>query len=354
MKWVRDRVRRHGGKLSLLVGLALLGAAVGLIVAYWGWLADGQPGSTAVRNVGLVAGGAIALWIAIWRGIVANQQARAADQQAKANQHQAEAALRQAKAGLRQAETAQADLRNRRYQDGAAMLGDEVLLVRFAGIYALERLAQDVPEEYHIEGMKMLCAFVRNPTRDGSLEGDKMRVDVQAAMDAICSCHARHLGLEADADFELDLRQADLRGLVLTAQDLSNSTNLSEAQLDSAYLRGVKLMGAQLIAAELRGVDFLAANLSGADFTYANLHDALLQEANISGALFALPLASDETPAPGSATGLTQTQLDLARADPDNEPYLEGVLDAETGEQLEWRGWTLDMKRRLNHPEGPE
>ena len=46
------------------------------------------------------------------------------------------------------------------------------------------------------------------------------------------------------------------------------------------------------------------------------------------------------------ATGLTQGQLDEARSDPNNPPFLEGVLDAETGEQLVWRGKPLDDAHR--------
>ena len=36
--------------------------------------------------------------------------------------------------------------------------------------------------------------------------------------------------------------------------------------------------------------------------------------------------------------GLTQKQIDRARADPDNSPNLEGVLDAESGKPIVWRG----------------
>ena len=370
-KWVQGRVRRHGGKLSLLVGVMALGAGLGLIVAYWGWLADGQAGSTAVRNVGLVVGGAIALWIAIWRGVVADRQANAARAQAEAAQQQAAIAQQQAEMAEREAEMAGIEGRAQRYKEGTARLVSNVLLDRLTGIEILEELAQGYPEAYHIEAMETLCRFVRHPVSAGSVDpvqdarsqGEaaspggvpvKVRPDVQAAMDAICACHGRQLGLETDAGFGLDLRETDLRGLVLTGQDLSNSPDLSLAHLGSAYLRGVKLMGARLIATELRRVDFLAADLSRADFTHANLQGALLQEANISGALFALPFDFDETPAPGSPRGLTQAQLDLARADPAKPPYLRGVLDAETGKQLVWRGRTLDGKPHPNPPPIPD
>ena len=37
-----------------------------------------------------------------------------------------------------------------------------------------------------------------------------------------------------------------------------------------------------------------------------------------------------------------QYQLDAARADPDNPPKLDGVLDAETGKPLVWRGGPVE------------
>ena len=92
-------------------------------VVFWDWLSGGGSGSGTIRNIGLVAAGLIALPLAIWRAIVAE----------------------------RQANTAQQGLLNERYQNGAAMLGNEVLSVRLGGIYALQRLAEDHPEQYHIQ-----------------------------------------------------------------------------------------------------------------------------------------------------------------------------------------------------------
>ena len=56
-----------------------------------------------------------------------------------------------------------------------------------------------------------------------------------------------------------------------------------------------------------------------------------MAEANLSGVKF-----SGGGPQP--AQGLTQAQLDDARADPNNPPELTGVLDAGSGAPLVWRG----------------
>ena len=62
-----------------------------------------------------------------------------------------------------QNEVSRQDLLNERYQTGARMLGDEVLAVRLAGIYALQRLAEEDRQQYHVQVMRSLCAFVQFP-----------------------------------------------------------------------------------------------------------------------------------------------------------------------------------------------
>ena len=101
-----------------------------------------ESGSTTVRNLGLLIAGLIALPLAIWRSWVAQ----------------------------RQADTAQHNLLNERYRQGAEMLDSEILSVRLGGIYALQRLAADNPKHYHIQIMQLLCAFVRHPP---AVEADK-------------------------------------------------------------------------------------------------------------------------------------------------------------------------------------
>ena len=96
---------------------------------------------------------------------------------------------------------------------------------------------------------------------------------------------------------------------------------LRRADLSGAWLSGANLTNANLSRCIMRGTELWGANFAGAN----------LLRANISGAIF-----SDRYE--GVAVGLTQAQIDLAIADPDDPPILDGVLDAETGEPLVWRG----------------
>lgn len=101
--------------------------------------------------------------------------------------------------------------------------------------------------------------------------------------------------------------------------------SLRGAQLDAAHLGGANLSGADLCAASLKD-----AEIDGADLTGANLADAI-----VGGFDFAHDWRST-TASP--ARGLTQRQLDQAKADPTSPPILDGVIDPETNKPLVWNG----------------
>ena len=398
-RWIRALERRMSGKLARLPqsGLWFLSSitvtlAVGSVLSalFWGWL---DVNSATIRNVGLVMAGVIALLLAVWRGLVAE----------------------------RQADTAQGSLLNERYQKGAEMLGSEVLSVRLGGIYALQRLASEHPQQYHIQVMRLLCAFVRHPTKDQAFVQEQVEVhpetpirirpDMEAVLDAITSRSEASIALEKQSEFGLDLRGANLQWVQFGRSDLSDvwfhhanlvnasftrtnlsnalfiSADLSEARFWEATFTGVRFWGAKLTGASLpsavlhqtdfkyadaSGADFYRADLSRADFQQGTLGGAHLQHANLksvkflgadlsnarferadlSGASFC---SADMTHAHlaganlsnaemtfGGPRGLTQRQLDEASAHPDRPPRLEGVLDAETSEQLVWRGGLVE------------
>ena len=308
---------------------------IGLSVWQWEWLRSGagmgtqESNATTIRNLGFVIGGAIALVFAIWRGIVAQNQS---------------------KASQRQAETAQRGLLNERYQTGAEMLGNRVLSVRISGIYALRRLAEEHPKEYHVQISHLFCAFARHPIKDDNVtlpltgekkQGDQtrvLRVDVQDAMSAISARSQTDVALEKDGERPY-LRDADINGVQLFRANLSNAW-LTNANFTDARIRQANLSGARLRHANLSGTRLRDADLSNADLQGAILSGANLVNANMSGAKLS---ANGINP----ATGLTQGQLDQARADPDNPPELAGVLCVDTDTQLVWRGKPLALQQRV-------
>ncbi|MBC6440479.1 MAG: pentapeptide repeat-containing protein [Rhodospirillales bacterium] len=326
----------------LLVLLAIPAALYGL----WDWAHEKDPSnSETLRNLALVLAAVIGLPLAVWRSVVAHRQAETANEKAEAAHRQAETANEQVEAAHRQAEIAneqakiahrqaetankkaetanekadiasrQADtsddddndergLRNERYQKGADMLGSATLATRLGGIHALERLAQDHPEDYHVQIMQLLCAFARHPTEPAAAKavghaGDATdwkhadqgcRTDVEAAARAVSECRKRLsnedglAGIEASWEPDLsgaDLSDADLSGADLSDADLSGA-DLSDADLSGADLSDADLSDADLSGADLSGADLIGANLISADLIGANLYKANYK-ANLPG-----------------------------------------------------------------------
>ena len=311
-KWTR--FRRSIGSAFRRVGfwwfglvLSTLALCVYLSLTYWNYLHDGTDSlSTAIRNVSLIIGGIIAIELALWRSVV----------------------------GVRQVDTAQRGLLNERFQKGAEMLGSENLSVRLGGIYALKHLAGEHPEQYHVQVMELLCAFVRHPTTDKSgsanLNEERQfpRADVNTIAEIICNRDESHLLLERIAKYRLDLSDADLRRISLTDADLTGAylfgANLSEGSLMRANLTNARFLGT--IFSELRPPTECQSEEDRSETGHA-----LIEGANFSGAQF-----SHNSFHP--AEGLLQSELNKACADPDNEPNLKGVIDASTGKPIVWQG----------------
>ena len=242
---------------GLIVATAII---LALLAVFWEWLSGGESGSTTIRNVALVLAGVIALPLAVWRGVVADRQSK----------------------------TAQQGLLNERYQKGAEMLGSDVLSVRLAGIYALESLAMEHPEQYYIQIMRLFCAFVRLPTRDQSLESGQapirpgsplgIRQDVESVMAAIGRRTETQEALERRFEFSLDFRGADLsEGQILEA-DLSKA-RFHHANLSNVHFANTDLTGASFRDADLSKAWLYEARLTRGDLSSANLSGAMLQDA---------------------------------------------------------------------------
>ena len=307
-------VFKRDGRWWIVLVAVTVAAGAGLSWRFWEILhSDEDSLSATISNLSFVVGGIVAIELALWRSIVGERQTAVA-------QHQAE--------------TVQRGLLNERFQKGAEMLGSEDLSVRLGGIYALKHLAAEHPGQYHVQVMELLCAFVRHPTRDkgGSAnlneERQSPRADVNAVAEIICSRGNSHLLLERNAEFKLDLCDADLRRISLTNADLSGAylfgANLSGGSLMRANLTNAQLLGT--IFSELRPPTECQSDEDGSETRHA-----LIQEANFSGAQFSFDGFHP-------AEGLLQSKLNMACADPDNEPTLKGVFDADTGEPIVWNG----------------
>ena len=178
---------------------------------------------------------------------------------------------------------------NERYQKG------------LGGIYALQRLAEEHSEQYHIEIVRLFCSFVRLPTRDISVESEQVsarsgapppvRQEVEAVIEAIASRSKQRVEQERQVDFRLDLSGANLHGLEVLKADMSRAyfqySNLAgeyfvDTDLSDAFFTEAGLSRAAFMNVNFVTTRFWNARLSGATLEGNALHKASLQLADLS------------------------------------------------------------------------
>ena len=295
----------------------------------------------------------------LWRSL-------SADRQASAARKQMDLAAEQLRSG-------QQDALDARYRRIADMLGSETISTRVGGIHSLKHLMTAHPEKYHMEGMELLCAFIRAaPSFSPSVsDNDSLREDVQAAMSVIGSCAKEAIRMELVPIAKVDLDGADLAGLKLSGANLSGA-RLAGANLANSKLHTVDLSDALLEGAELSGADFINVNLAGAHVQHARCDHARFSSCRLVGAkidgarirnaqLLAIdmgrastwrtdfsgskfqPAYHSENNADGTETerdeqcSVAQRQLDVSVADPANVPEFDRrMVDPDTGKALEW------------------
>ncbi|MBB5954338.1 uncharacterized protein YjbI with pentapeptide repeats [Saccharothrix tamanrassetensis] len=201
----------------LLVSVGV-GLAVALLWAYGGGTEADKARLDAIRTAGTIVvgtGGAAALWLAARR----QQSAEIALRQKDVDQeHQERVAL-----------AVQVDAAERRvtelYTKAVEQLGSDKAPVRLGGMYALERLAQNVPEQRQTI-VNVLCAYLRmppptenpneNPTEDlaGAQQVGQER-QVRLTAQRILRAHLRWGTKVFWPDVDLDLTGATLHDLDL-------------------------------------------------------------------------------------------------------------------------------------------
>jgi uncharacterized protein YjbI with pentapeptide repeats/membrane protein implicated in regulation of membrane protease activity len=224
-----------------------------------------------------------------------------------------------------------------RFMRAVDQLGHPALDVRLGGIYSLERLARESPEN-HVPIIEILAAYVREhapwPPRARGLAGDgnghpaagaspaggrgaearpRPSTDVEAAVTTIgrrvvaqdtgapislvrtalagASLTGAHLeralligaNLEGADLFKANLDAADLEGAILRNAGLLLAS-LNDTVLWAADAEGARLYGASLEGAALKGANLKSAGLTGANLKDAGLHSADLSGADLTGA----------------------------------------------------------------------
>ena len=287
--------------------LAVLGATICITstVRFWHWLQDDDSPAATIRNLVLVVASILAFWIANRRIAIADNQLA----------------------------VQRGSLLHDRYQRAADMLGSPTLSVRLGGIYALEQLSMTKPDDYHIQVMKLLTAFVRHPPHKETYQGEILPVDegVREVVRYLRSREQHLVEVEDRSYYSVDLSSAYL--------ERKGSQGPTPVMFVGAHLIGANLSDAQLqfadfSRAKLARASFIGAKSSRARFNGADLRDATFEDADLSGAEFQAATLVDTNFR--GCKGLTQAQLDSARRTKE-PPCLLGVGDANTGKPLVWK-----------------
>ena len=182
------RMARRGRRmLGWVVGL---GAVGWLVVNHWEWLgaANGiESNSTTVRNIGLLIGAFVAFVLTLRRIRVAARQAHASE---KSLFTQGDALRESQRALSYNIDKDRQALLNDQFYKATEMLTGAGVARRMFGIYGLQDLVERDGEQFGGKTLRLLCAFVRFPPLDSTLEQDvvdvePVRPDVQVAMKVI-------------------------------------------------------------------------------------------------------------------------------------------------------------------------
>jgi hypothetical protein len=160
-----------------------------------------------------------------------------------------------------------------RFTRAIDQLGSDRPEVRLGGIYGLEQIAQQAPDN-RLAVTEVLVAYLHRssprPANPATQPAESLRVrvpEVQAALTVL----VRRRPLVTDPP--LDLRDLDLSGADVSGQVVlvNNRFGIREGDLRGADFRGANLRGATFSWVYLRKTDFRGADLRGADFQDVNV-----------------------------------------------------------------------------------
>jgi uncharacterized protein YjbI with pentapeptide repeats len=188
------------------------------------------------------------------------------------------------------------------FSKATEQLASEKIEARLGGIYTLERISRESPDDDYWVVMETLTAFVREHARwkerdkigsetfvslyedeNSEVLQPELATDIAAVLTVIVRRNTKNFSRERVNDCMLDFRGSDLRGALLADAHLEGA-NFGRAHLEKAILAGAHLEGADLVEAHLEGANLGRAYLEGADLGRAYLEGAFLVEAHLEGA----------------------------------------------------------------------
>lgn len=154
--------------------------------------------------------------------------------------------------------------------------------VRIGAILSLERIAQDSTihdkGRDHVRVMEILCAYVRENAKVGSLgeEADATefvnpRIDIQIVLDVIKRRDHFQIEVERTKRYRLDMRKVDFRGANLSEGNFRGAI-LAESRFEFCSLQQGDFSGARFDGSVLNFVGFSGADLTGARMNHCRIN----------------------------------------------------------------------------------
>lgn len=259
------------------------------------------------RNGALVVAAIVTLFIAIKRLKIADEDKRTS---------------------IRQAEMNEAGLNIDRFQNGAAMLGEDKLAVSQAGIIVLEELMNQDKSNYFHQIRKLLSIFiddssVRYKTGNSFLKNrsyPRVELDCLSAFYTLCRMNSVRSELEPTG-----LEIITLRNIYLFKSSVSHY-DLNRMRIIDATIRNCTFTGSNLTHIRAIQSDFSKSDFDSADFSNSTLREVNFLQANLKNVDFSEAEFI-------SCRNLTYTQLSQAKnVDPEflEELRLKELSEKET------------------------
>lgn len=302
--WTALRSSNVGPTFLLVLLLLFVAIAVPLlwhlIASIWTipQIPDLTDRTEAVRNLGLIVAALVGIPFVIWRTSVAQKQVEVSEQ------GQITDRINKAVEGLGAERTVKILDETPRFMrhndewlvddennpipatrpDGKAIIDRKTfeqtapnLEVRIGSIFALEKIARDVPQ-YHLQIMEILCAYVRANARCRSVSPSTsmikmptVRSDIQTVINVIGRRSQLQVEIESDQLFRLDLRNTLLSGIDFRKGDFS-AAMFHDCQIEAANFSNCKLHGTQFFRSSLNYTDFFSADMTGSRLDLATIN----------------------------------------------------------------------------------
>jgi uncharacterized protein YjbI with pentapeptide repeats len=179
-----------------------------------------------------------------------------------------------------------------RFNKAVEHLGNDEITVRLGGLYALEQILRDSPEE-HETVIEVIATYIRErskinqlnegiSSKSGSTNLKRVSTDIQTALRIL----TRRPTGEGRNEDRIDLHNTNFQGAYLTKTEFGKLANLRDATLDFVNFQRATLDNVDFTSAMLSGANFNHAAISGSNFTRVWTYDANFSDARITSGNF--------------------------------------------------------------------